>query len=58
MLPDQTFGEITGEARDSTGAVITTATAAVTNQATGASRIVVTVDSAHRSHLDGRGLFT
>src|SRR5215472_6709873 len=42
ILSAQTFGEITGEVRDSTGAVVTTATVAVTNQATGASRTVVT----------------
>src|SRR5207302_1589263 len=42
ILSGQTFGEITGEVRDSTGAVVTTATVNVTNDATGASRMVVT----------------
>src|SRR6516225_6044080 len=42
ILSGQTFGEITGEVRDSTGAVVTSAAVTVTNEATGASRKVVT----------------
>jgi hypothetical protein len=45
VLWGQTFGEITGEVRDASGAVIVGAAVTITNQATGAARSAVTNQS-------------
>ena len=44
-LQAQTFGEITGEIRDSSGAVVTDAGVTVTNRATNVTRTGVTNES-------------